>query len=174
MSDDRTLKLNHLVHCDPEVVFRAWTDPVELAQWFSPRGFTSMASNQFRPGGQWRVVMHSADNVDYPMHGTYTDIEVPSLLRFTVDTTEHPKAWQEEVNRLRTKKQHLGMKCLMTVRFSPVDGGTNVEVHGCYDDVEDLEVAKKMGADQSWKDRFEKLDQHIAGFAHPAPHHRAV
>lgn len=45
---------------DPRRLFRAWTDPVELAAWFAPTGWTVPAETVTidpRPGGVWRLTM---------------------------------------------------------------------------------------------------------------------
>jgi uncharacterized protein YndB with AHSA1/START domain len=57
-------------------VWRAWTDPVETAKWWGPRGFTiTHLSKDLRPGGHWSYTMHGPDGVDYPNRTKYYEVE---------------------------------------------------------------------------------------------------
>src|SRR5437773_9992095 len=54
----RELVLTRVFDAPREVVFRAWTDPERLAQWWGPRGFTNPRCEwDARPGGAIRVDM---------------------------------------------------------------------------------------------------------------------
>jgi uncharacterized protein YndB with AHSA1/START domain len=47
-------------------VFGAYSDPVQLASWWGPDGFTNTFQEfDFRSGGRWRYTMHGADGADY-------------------------------------------------------------------------------------------------------------
>ena len=59
-----------------EDVWDAWTDPVQVAQWWGPRGFTLTTHHKdFRVGGTWKYTMHGPDGVDYPNTTPYLEIE---------------------------------------------------------------------------------------------------
>jgi uncharacterized protein YndB with AHSA1/START domain len=65
------------------LVWRAWTEPSMLAQWFGPRGFTSSVPElDLRVGGALRIVMHGPDGKDYPMKGVFREIVPPARLVF--------------------------------------------------------------------------------------------
>jgi len=58
-----------------EQVWEAWTNPVLLAQWWGPNGFTNTFSEfDLRPDGQWRFVMHGPDGRDYQNHSIFREI----------------------------------------------------------------------------------------------------
>src|SRR5436190_8252782 len=64
----RELVLTRVFDAPREVVFRAWTDPERLAQWWGPRGFTNPRCEwDARPGGAIRVDMKGPDGTVYPM-----------------------------------------------------------------------------------------------------------
>jgi len=64
-----------------DLVFAAWTDPKHLAQWWGPNGFTTTThSFDFRPGGQWRFVMHGPDGRDYQNLVTFDEISRPDRI----------------------------------------------------------------------------------------------
>lgn len=64
-----------------ELVFRAWTDPKHLAQWWGPNGFsTTTSAFDLRPGGVWRFVMHGPDGRDYENRVTFDEVVPPERL----------------------------------------------------------------------------------------------
>jgi len=66
------------------LLWKAWTDPKMLAQWFGPRGFTSSVPElDVRVGGALRIIMHGPDGNDYPMKGVFREVVAPERLVFT-------------------------------------------------------------------------------------------
>jgi len=66
-----------------EMVFAAWADPKQLAQWFGPEGFTTtIESFDFREGGEWAMVMHGPDGTNYPSSILFTEITPPELIAY--------------------------------------------------------------------------------------------
>ena len=67
-----------------ELVFKAWTDPKHLAQWWGPRGFTNPVCEwDVRPGGKIHDVMRAPNGTDFPMGGEFREIVAPERLVFT-------------------------------------------------------------------------------------------
>ncbi|HEY4417665.1 MAG TPA: SRPBCC family protein [Verrucomicrobiae bacterium] len=66
------------------LVFKAWTDPKHLAQWWGPRGFTNPRCElDVRPGGLIRIDMQAPNGTIYPMTGVYLEIIEPERLTYT-------------------------------------------------------------------------------------------
>jgi uncharacterized protein YndB with AHSA1/START domain len=75
---DRELATSRLIDAPRERVFRAIGDPVHLAQWWGPAGFTNtFDAFDFRPGGAWRFVMHGPDGQQFPNESVFVEIVVP-------------------------------------------------------------------------------------------------
>ena len=65
------------------VVFRAWTDAGQLAQWWGPKGFTNpVCELDVRAGGAIRIHMRAPNGVVYPMTGVFEEIVEPERLVF--------------------------------------------------------------------------------------------
>jgi uncharacterized protein YndB with AHSA1/START domain len=66
-----------------ELVFKAWTDPDHLAQWWGPKGFTN-TFQEFdpKPGGFWRLVMHGPNGVDHPNESVFVEVAPPERIVF--------------------------------------------------------------------------------------------
>jgi uncharacterized protein YndB with AHSA1/START domain len=93
-----------------EAVFKAWTDPDELAQWFGPAGITVPEINiDLRTGGAYNLLM-VGEKSTHPLSGVYHEIKAPERLVFT---------WIWGAGDLD------GIEMLVTVDFDDTaDGGT--------------------------------------------------
>jgi uncharacterized protein YndB with AHSA1/START domain len=79
-------------------IFAAISDPLLLARWWGPAGFTNTFSAfEFKPGGRWTFVMHGPDGRNYPNENRFEIIEtphrvviahvLPPLFRLTISLT---------------------------------------------------------------------------------------
>jgi len=67
-----------LIGASCEEVFHAWTDPVLLAQWWGPKGFTNTFETfEPHPGGQWKFVMHGPNGATHPNESEFVEIVGP-------------------------------------------------------------------------------------------------
>lgn len=81
---EATVTLTRVFDAPRDLVWRAWTDPKHMAQWFGPRGFTSSVPELVvRAGGALRIVMHGPDGNDYPMKGVFREVKPPERLVFS-------------------------------------------------------------------------------------------
>ena len=69
-SDDHEFVITTIINAPRALVFKAWTDPKQMAQWWGPKGFTNpVCEMDVRPGGAHRIVMRGPDGTDYPIKG---------------------------------------------------------------------------------------------------------
>jgi uncharacterized protein YndB with AHSA1/START domain len=81
---EASITLTRVYDAPRALVWRAWTDPKHMAQWFGPRGFTSSVPElDVRAGGALRIVMHGPDGNDYPMKGVFREVKPPERLVFS-------------------------------------------------------------------------------------------
>ncbi len=64
-----------------KLVYKAWTDPEHLKNWWGPKGFTN-TFNVFdlRVGGKWHFVMHGPDKGNYVNEVTFLLILEPERI----------------------------------------------------------------------------------------------
>ena len=69
------------VNATIDEVFRAWTDPVHLKNWWGPKGFTnSFKEYDLRAGGKWSFIMHGPDKGNYTNECVFIKIDRPNLI----------------------------------------------------------------------------------------------
>ena len=57
----------------PDVLFRAYTEPELISQWWGPRRFSTTVDRfDLRHGGEWRFLNGDADGNEYGFHGLFT------------------------------------------------------------------------------------------------------
>jgi len=107
------MSLTRRVSAPLEIVFRAWTDARQLAEWWGPKGFTNpVCEADARAGGAIRIHMRAPDGVVYPMTGRYVEIDRPHRLVFTTAALDGEGRPMFEVRN--------------TVTFTAVAGGTEI------------------------------------------------
>ncbi len=93
-NEEQELVLTRVFDAPRELVFKAWTDPKHVAQWWGPQGFTNpVCELDARPGGAIRIHMRGPDGTVYPMTGVYQEVVEPERLVFTsaaLDEKGHP------------------------------------------------------------------------------------
>ena len=84
MTAAHELVLTRLIDAPREKLFRCWTEPELLKQWFAPKPYTTpIAEVELRVGGTNNIVMKSPDGQDIPCPGTYLEIVPGRRLVFT-------------------------------------------------------------------------------------------
>jgi uncharacterized protein YndB with AHSA1/START domain len=113
-----------------DMVWRAWTDPARIAQWWGPRGFTStLKTFELKPGGIWHCKLEGPNMP--AMWGKYTFREVTpkSRLVFVVafsneagGLTKHPMNpdWPAEILSEIDFLEAAG-KTTVSIRWTPIN-----------------------------------------------------
>jgi len=82
--EEHELVLTLVFDAPRKLVYKAWTDPKIVAQWWGPHRFTNpVCELDARPGGAIRIHMRGPDGTVYPMTGTYQEIVEPERIVFT-------------------------------------------------------------------------------------------
>jgi uncharacterized protein YndB with AHSA1/START domain len=86
----KELTLTRVINAPRETVFRAWTEPELLVQWWGPAGMTSNdCVVDLRVGGEFRIEMVAGEDLGEragqrsPVRAVFQEIEIPERLVFT-------------------------------------------------------------------------------------------
>ncbi|TAJ24128.1 MAG: polyketide cyclase, partial [Reyranella sp.] len=135
---DRELVLTRLIDAPREKLYRAWTDPELLKQWFAPKPWTTpFVELDVRPGGSGLFVMRSPEGQDMPNHGTYLEVVPNERL---VSTDAFTRAWEPSAKPFM----------LLIVTFEDEGGKTRYTARVRHWTVEDKEAHEKMGFHEGW------------------------
>ncbi len=138
MSADRELMLTRLIDAPREKLYRAWTEPDLLKQWFAPLPYTTpVAELDVRPGGANFIVMRAPDDKDLSGRGVYLEV-VPN--RRLVFTDAYAKAWEPSEKPFMT----------VILTFEDEGGKTRYTARVRHWTVADREAHEKMGFHQGW------------------------
>ncbi|MBV8665190.1 MAG: SRPBCC domain-containing protein [Burkholderiaceae bacterium] len=79
------LEITRIFGAERELVWKAWTDPKLVMQWWGPKGFTSPACKiDFRVGGQYFYCMRTPDGQDFWSGGEFKEIVAPEKIVSTL------------------------------------------------------------------------------------------
>ncbi|MGF6211177.1 SRPBCC family protein [Comamonas sp. 4034] len=78
------LVLTRLIDAPAATLYRCWTDPELMKQWFVPKPWTiARVELDLRPGGGSLVVMRDPEGKEYPNAGVYLEVVPERKLVFT-------------------------------------------------------------------------------------------
>jgi uncharacterized protein YndB with AHSA1/START domain len=148
-SEAQELVLTRVFDAPRELVFKAWTDPQRVAQWWGPRCFTNpVCELDVRPGGAIRIHMRGPDGTVYPMTGVYQEVVEPERIVFT------SAALDAEGNPL--------FEVLTTVTFVEQDGKTKQTLHARVIKRTAEAAPYLKGMEAGWTQSLERLAESLA------------
>ena len=142
----RELVLERVIDAPPEKLFKAWTDPEVMKQWFVPKPWTlSRVETDVRPGGSSLIVMRSPEGQEFPNKGVYLEVVPNKRLVFT---DAYTGAWEPSDKPFMT----------VTVTFDDLGGGRTKYTAVCkhWNDA-DRDAHEKMGFHGGWAMCAEQL-----------------
>ena len=143
--EGRDLVLKRIFNAPPENVYRAWTEPALLKQWFAPLPWTTVkVQTDVREGGASLVVMRSPDGREYPNQSVYLEVVKNKCLVFTDAFTT---AWE------LSEKPSM----LVELKFETQGENTNYSARVRHWSIADREAHEKMGFHQGWVTCAEQL-----------------
>lgn len=78
---DREVNTTRLFQYDQDLVYKAWTDPDHLKNWWGPAGFTNTFHVfDLKPRGTWSFMMHGPDGRNFQNDCEFIKIEEPSYV----------------------------------------------------------------------------------------------
>lgn len=141
------LKFSRLIDASPQFLFRAWTEPELLKQWFTPRPWTTPhIETDVRPGGSTYILMRGPDGQEFPNRGVYLEVVPNERLVFT---DAYVDAW--------TPSPKPFMTAILT--FEEEDGKTRYTACVRHWTAADREEHEKMGFYEGWGKATDQLEE---------------
>jgi uncharacterized protein YndB with AHSA1/START domain len=147
---DRELVITRLINAPREKVYRAWTEPELMKQWFTPRPWTTpVVETDVRPGGASYILMRGPDGNEFPNRGVYLEVVPNERLVFTDAYTQ---AWEPSGKPFMT----------VVLTFENAGGKTRYTARVRHWTVADRESHEKMGFGPGWNKATDQLEELVA------------
>jgi uncharacterized protein YndB with AHSA1/START domain len=148
---DREIVLTRTFARPRALLFKAWTQPEHVRQWWGCDGSTlTLCEMDLRPGGAWRLRMRMPDGSEHPFHGVYQEI-VPNERLVYTECYENPAVGSPE--------------WLTTVTFEEAGGDTKLTHSILHRTAEMRDGHLKSGMEPGAVQTMNRLDRHSASMA---------
>ena len=124
-----------------ELVYKAFTDPKLVAQWFGPRDYSTRVDKmEARPGGLWRFVQRDKNGNEFAFHGVHHDFVAPERIVATFEFEGVP-----------------GHVLLQTVTFEPLGEKTRMVEQLLFQSVGDRDGMVASGMQEGSDDSMDRM-----------------
>ena len=163
MTEANDIVLTRFFDAPRPLVFMAWVDPVMLAEWWGPEGFTATVDMDVREGGEMALTMYSPEGEAYPIGGHFGEIVPNETLVMIMDASRHSAGWHEAVKagfiEAGGKPEDYNADPIETrVTFEDDGEGTKVTVRQTFTMATMRDAHVKLGSAVGWNGSFNKLD----------------
>lgn len=140
--------LTRIFDAPRDLVFRTYTDPSTISEWWGPRSMTTTVDRmEVRKGGVWRFVQRERNGTVHAHNGVYHEVAVGERLVNTYEYEGFP-----------------GAVALVTTTFEDLpDGRTKFTEVTLYPSVEAREGVLRSGMTEGARELFDRLEACMAG-----------
>ena len=133
-----------------ELVFKAFTDPELIPQWWGPARYTTKIDIlEARPGGRWRFIQRDDKGNEHSFHGVFHEIVPAEQIIYTFEYEGIPG-------------HHV---LLETITFEDLNGKTRIIDQSVFQSVEDRDGMLQDGMEGGADESMDRLDQLLASTA---------
>ncbi len=128
-----------------KMVWDAWTDDKQVAQWWGPRGFSiTTHAKDLRVGGFWKYTMHGPDGTNWENKTIYHEVEKYSRLVYDHGGGEdRPPLFR------------------VTVNFKEIKGKTHMDMVMALESEEAAKQTKKFVKDAGGNGTWDRLAEYL-------------
>lgn len=142
LPSDREIAGSRVLDAPPDLVYKAYTDPDAIPQWWGPSRYTTTVEKlDARPGGGWRFIQRADDGGEHIFSGVFREVVPSKRLVFTFNYEAIP-----------------GHEAVETVTLEPVEGGkTRVTDNMLFANREDRDGMLQSGMEEGAAESQERL-----------------
>lgn len=141
-TESRELRMAKTFEAPIDLMWKVWTDPEHIVNWWGPDGFsTTIHKIDFQEGGEWKLTLHGSDGTNYPNRSIFIEI----------------------ITRKKIVFEHFNPHFITTVIFESTGAETQVDWTLLFDSAEMCEtIIKAHKAEEGQKQNIEKLEKYIS------------
>ena len=150
--NNKKIKIIREFDAPVQEVWKAWTEPKLLDQWWAPKPWKAeTVSMDFRPGGKWFYYMQGPDQTRHYCQMVYSAI--------TPDKSYGGEdAFTDENGKLNESMPHMNWN----VNFNGAGDTTKVNIEVSFHSVDDLNKIVEMGFEEGFAAAHKNLDDLLA------------
>lgn len=135
---EHELVITRLIDAPRDKLFRCWTEPALMVQWFTPPPWkTIRVETDVRSGGSSYIVMQGPDGTEMPNRGVYLEVVKNEKIVFT---DAYTSAWVPSGKSFFTG----------VLTFEDEGGKTRYTARARHWNAEDANAHEAMGFHQGW------------------------
>jgi uncharacterized protein YndB with AHSA1/START domain len=149
---DRRLSLVREFNAPRPLVWKAFTDPYHLSQWWGPKGFTNpVCELDLRVGGRWHHEMQGPDGNRYPVDCIFLEVTPPERLVYRNDAAtacvfgDNPPP-----------------SFVQALTLESIGNRTRLTLDAYFDSTTDRDAVARRGFAEGTNEGFDKLDAVLA------------
>jgi uncharacterized protein YndB with AHSA1/START domain len=147
--DEQEIEITRVFDATRDLLFDAWTNPLHLARWWGPSGFTNpICEIDLRVGGTWRVVMRAPDGSEIHVTAVYREIIPQKRLAFS-SVTKGPDG-------------NAVLEGFTTVIFDEINGQTKLTIRASAKALVPEAITRLAGMHKGWSSSLDRLAQELA------------
>jgi uncharacterized protein YndB with AHSA1/START domain len=160
-SADSQLTITREFNAPREMVYKAWTDPKQFAQWWGPKGDgINIRTFELKPEGTCLYSMKMPDGNEMWGKFVYKELVTPERIVFINSFTDKDgnvvpapffKVWPLQIMNVLTLTEHEG-KTILILRGGPI--GATAEEYAAFDEM-------KSGMQGGFKGTFDQLEEFL-------------
>lgn len=145
-SATRELRITRIFDAPRELVFKAWTDPQHLINWWGPRGsFTPKCEMDARPGGSYQFLMRASSGREVIWSGVCREFIAPEKLVLTCSVRN-------------LDGTVISAETVLTLTLEDQQGKTRLTLHqGVFDSEQNREAHSR-----GWSDALDRIGEYLA------------
>lgn len=139
--EKREMRINALCNAPIDLIWKVWTMPKYIVNWWGPDGFTSTTQKMdFWTGGEWKLTLHGPDGTNFPNRSVYQEVIPFNKIVF----------------------EHFNPHFITTVLFEDQGEKTRIDWKMLFDTAEMREtIVKVHKADEGQRQNIERLNKYL-------------
>jgi uncharacterized protein YndB with AHSA1/START domain len=144
---DREIVTERVFDAPRDLVWKTYTDPELVPEFWGPRGVTTTVDRMdFRGGGDWRFVQRNADGSETGFRGTYREVTAPERIVQTFEWEGMP-----------------GHVLVETIEFEDLGDRTKIRTNSLFHMTEERDGMLASGMEGGLNELYDRLEELLAG-----------
>jgi uncharacterized protein YndB with AHSA1/START domain len=146
LSGDTDMQIERVFDAPREQVYRAFTDPDQISEWWGPRSTTTRVEQcELKAGGAWRFVSVNEDGSEFVFFGEFTELKEPEKVAYTFN-------WEGNEGQPSTDD----------ITFIDEGERTKLVIRSTFASKDDRDAMIGAGMEKGMNESYQRLDEFLA------------